>query len=339
MDKGIEYSKRLGKLTSDQFQAALTKFGLGDFVKADSVSSGLFGQNVIITSTEGKFVLRGKPHYEWQFPKEKYGAELLHTFTKAPVPYPYLHDTSTDIFGWSYLIMPYMSGISPANEEISINERIDISYALGKNLAELHECKWAFPGQYDQLTNTIKPFDSGYKEWLIMNMEQMLTKINDNSGICKNEALWVREYVNKNVSVLQGSFQPCFVMNDYSPGNVVVKKVNGEWIISGLFDLMEYYFGDGLADLVRLTAMYLDNYKNKAPDLIRVFVEGYFSKVAKEENIIEKFKLFMLMDRLLVWEYGIRPDVTWFNKNDSFSDYVKRYINISEVLDILIKSS
>ena len=337
MDNEIEYSKRLGKLTTEQFQAALTKFKLGDYIKAESVSSGLFGQNVIISSTKGKYILRGKPHYPWQFPKEKYGAELLHKYTKVPVPYPYLYEPTTDIFGWSFIIMPFMPGINPTNEKISINEKINISFALGKNLADLHQCKWPFPGQYDLFTGTIKQFDDSYNGWFIKEIEQRLARISENCGISENEVFWVREYLNKNISALLDNFQPCFVMNDYNPGNVVVKKVNGEWIISGLFDLMEYYFGDGDADLVRLIAIFLDNYKNIALDLIKAFIEGYFSKEIMGSKIIEKYKLFMLRDRLIVWEYGIRPDVAWFNKESSFFDYVKKYIDNNDIYNIFMK--
>lgn len=63
-----EYSKHLGLLAHDQFQAALNRFGLGDFLYAEPIPFGLFGQNVFLTSTEGEFVLHGRPHFPWQFP-------------------------------------------------------------------------------------------------------------------------------------------------------------------------------------------------------------------------------------------------------------------------------
>ena len=62
------YSQRLGALTPQQFQAALTRSGLGTFVSATPVAQGLFGQNVFVQSTQGDYVLRGVPHYPWQFP-------------------------------------------------------------------------------------------------------------------------------------------------------------------------------------------------------------------------------------------------------------------------------
>jgi len=85
----FEYSKHLGLLSPGQFQAALDRFGLGNFLHAEPISFGLFGQNVFLTSTEGEFVLRGRPHFPWQFPTEQFFARQLHDRTKVPVPWPY----------------------------------------------------------------------------------------------------------------------------------------------------------------------------------------------------------------------------------------------------------
>lgn len=69
---------RLGTLTSDQLQRALDRFGLGRLLSAAPVPFGLFGQNVFVTSSAGDYVLRGCPHYDWQFPSEQFFARLLH---------------------------------------------------------------------------------------------------------------------------------------------------------------------------------------------------------------------------------------------------------------------
>ena len=103
-DDPIEYSSRLGPISTEQFQAALDRFGLGEFVSAEPVTDGLFGQNVFVTSTSGEYVLRGCPHSDIQFPREQFHAQMLHERTVAPVPWPYLLEENDEIFGWSYII-------------------------------------------------------------------------------------------------------------------------------------------------------------------------------------------------------------------------------------------
>ena len=327
----IIYSQRLGQISGKQFQSALSKFDLGEFIEAVPFTQGLFGQNVMVKSSKGNYVLRGSPHYPWQFPKEKYGAELLHKLTKVPVAYPYMHDPGTDIFGWNYILMPFMPGISPMAENLAGSDREEIAYALGVNLCELHQCKLDFSGEYDLSMDCIKPLDKPYHEWFIADTEQFLERTISHSGINSEDIKWVRDFLSDKVHLLQQEFSPCFVMNDYNPGNVSVDKIEGKWNVTGLFDLMEYYFGDGDADLVRLISYYIENQKDNAKKLIQEFLKGYSSSKQKEADpteagIAEKIKLFMLRDRLIVWEYGTRPEAAWFPENASFKEYAERYM-------------
>lgn len=109
--QGKTYSQRLGVITDEQFQAALDQFHLGRFIRAEAIPSGLWGQNVFVSSTEGEYVLRGQPHFAWQFPTEQFYARYLYERTSVPVPWLYLLDVGTDIFGWNFVLMPRMPGL------------------------------------------------------------------------------------------------------------------------------------------------------------------------------------------------------------------------------------
>ncbi len=115
------YSKRLGVIRHAQIQQALDRFDLGMLKDTELVKEGLFGQNFFVTSDKGEYVFRGVPHYDWQFPSEQFFANQLHKFTNTPVPYPYLLDPKTDIFGWPYVIMPRMPGRSIKQGELVDN--------------------------------------------------------------------------------------------------------------------------------------------------------------------------------------------------------------------------
>ena len=100
-----EYSKLLGVLTSEQLQAALTRFDLGTLTDAQPAPGGLFGQNVLLTSSSGGWVLRGHP-YAGQLEKEQYFSRVIHERTSANAPWPFMIEESPQLFGWSYAMMP-----------------------------------------------------------------------------------------------------------------------------------------------------------------------------------------------------------------------------------------
>src|SRR5829696_4304705 len=145
-----EYSRRLGSIDDAQFRSALERLGLGEFVRAEPVAGGLFGQNVFVASTTGEYVLRGAPHYDWQFPTERFFARVLHERTCAPVPWPYLLDPAEDIFGWSYALMPRMPGLNLSDPAVTATlspaERLAIARAVGENLVLMHQLTWPAAG-------------------------------------------------------------------------------------------------------------------------------------------------------------------------------------------------
>ena len=79
------YSDRLGTLDVGQLQEALSRWDLGTLLHAEPINSGLFGQNLFLSSNTGDYVLRGKPHSPSQFPGERFFARQLHENTNVPV--------------------------------------------------------------------------------------------------------------------------------------------------------------------------------------------------------------------------------------------------------------
>ena len=160
---GKTYSQRLGPISDEQFQAALDRFDLGRLIQAEPISFGLFGQNVFVSSTQGDYVLRGSPHFWWQFPTEQFYARFLYEQAHAPAPWPYLVDPSPEIFGWSYALMLRMPGLQLADrevrEQLSPSDRLVIARALGENLASMQKAKWPHSGRYQADTDSVEPFD------------------------------------------------------------------------------------------------------------------------------------------------------------------------------------
>jgi hygromycin-B 7''-O-kinase len=322
-----KYSERLGFISDDQFQQALDKFNLGTFIVAQPVSQGLFGQNVFITSTKGEFVLRGVPHYPWQFKSEKVFADLLHDNTTVPVPYPYLLEMDTTIFGWEFVIMPRMKGInlSDSLDETNFTEedKAGISEAQGKILREAQKLTSPFCGEYNSEVDRILPYET---DWLDMYKKRTLNRIigasSYNNLTPDSDIRWAGEIIEKAGFEVTG-FTPTFCMQDFKPGNMVVEKINGKWRVSGLFDLMESSFGHPEADISRLFGVYIGEGRN---DLAYTFINAYSPDDV--EGFIKRFPLFMFHDRAIAWEYVQRNDVSWWDKSLNFRQWIEEFLVI-----------
>ncbi len=341
----MEYSKRLGEISDAQLQAALDHFDLGKFVRAEPILFGLFGQNVFVTSTKGEFVLRGGVHAPSQFPTERYYTSELHHKTAVPVPWPYLIDESLATFGWSYAIMPRMPGINLEDRlvlaRLSPDDRIAIARAMADNLASMQSLTNPGNGRRDFTTNSIRPFDFDHElEWWLPRApidEDEARRISSAERIerlCRtysqrspsrrhaSDLEWVESVLADARDALRVPFNPCLVMEDYKPGNLVVSDKSGEWRVSGVFDLAGSYFGDGESDLSRTLSIYLD----EDATLGREFLRTYLSHRPARDGFAERFRAYMLHERLIIWDYIHRHEPEIASRLGTLRDWSEKYV-------------
>ncbi len=355
------YSQRLGMISDMRFQAALDRFHLGRFIRAEAIPFGNFGQNVFVSSTTGEYVLRGQPHFWWQFPTEQFFTRQLHERTRVPVPWPYLIDPTPDIFGWSFVFMPRMPGLQLADQEIKkqlgLADRLLIAQALGENLAQMQEVTWPLTGRYDAASNTVEPFDLAKElAWpfpsesdaRLASMEPTIITYSERVKGCLRHHLaraqgcnaatttpedifWVEERIAEAQDTLDETFEPCLLMEDYKEGNLVVTQRGKRWQVSGVFDLMEAHFGDGEADLSRPIAEYL----NEDPQLAGAFFAAYRTHTSLRPGFARRFPIYMLLDRVILWEFFQRQGWRWWPEAWTFRNWASQYISPPIIFDQL----
>src|SRR5207253_2097824 len=125
-----------------------------------------------------------------------------------------------------------------------------------------------------------------------------------NDRTTSDDADWVEEIIAGAEVALRESFVPCFVMEDYKEQNAVFRKTATGWEVSGVFDLMQCHFRDGEADLSRTAAAYLD----ESPSLAAEFLRAYLSLKPPRHGFRERFAIYMLLDRMIIWEYVQRSE-------------------------------
>lgn len=314
------YSQRLGAISDAQFQAVASRLNLGRFLKAEPITIGLFGQNVFITTTAGEFALRGAPHWvkgmhetewrkedRWQFTKEKFFAAQLHTRTKAPVPWPMLHDESSDILGWPYLVMPRMPGTCfnerTILQDLTPPDRRSVAAALGATLAQMQELTSPFAGDFSITSIALEPYPFGATQQVIDETRMRMSMAAQHGTLTADDYAWI-DAAAANALAVAGSRLCTFVHGDYKLNNLTVMQRGDGWHVSGIFDLHEAQFGDGALDIVRQSCSYLDT----EPELARVFIDSYLQRTAADKRIRSLLPLYVINDRMKFWEFFARPD-------------------------------
>jgi hypothetical protein len=209
----VRYSDRLGDLTDAELQAAAAECGLGRLAWSAPVSTGLFGRNLLFGTDQGEYVLRGRPHYDWQLPTEAYFAQAMQDATRAPVPWPYLVRPDSRVFDWpwGYAVMPRLPGLS---------------------LAEVHRLTHPVAGRYDPRTGTIAAFAGGYRQRTVDQIETAAARARGHGAHSGQEQLWLRELVT---TLSDGAEAAVFtaVMEDDNRNNMTAGVGPGAVTVTG----------------------------------------------------------------------------------------------------------
>jgi hygromycin-B 7''-O-kinase len=320
---------RLGTVSDEQLQTALARFELGTLVSASAVPFGLFGQNVFVDSDVGSYVLRFGAHYDWQFPTERFFCERIHDRTDVPVPWPYLWDPSPDVFGypWGYVLMPRLPGIATADrqvyEQLPYPDRLGIAKTLGSALRRLQRLTSTTSGAFDHTKGRIEPFAATYLQRSRDRIGATVKNAAVHSGaLTSAERDWIEQRMQTVVASLD-EFQPVLVHEDFNTNNTCFEREDTTWRLAGLFDLMTAHLGDGLNDLPRQFSMYVD----EDPSLATAYLHAYVDSGSLDTAAAARLRLYLLDERLIVWEFFHRPEfmTMWRGGNGSFREWFGRY--------------
>lgn len=337
---GTVYSERLGSIEDAQFDAATRKAGLGGFVRAAPISTGLFGQNVFLTTTRGEFVFRGAPHWHrtgeaiaftqddaWQFPKEQLYARLLHEADEVPMAWPQVLDTSRETFPWPYLLMPRLPGLclgNPAERAgLKAADFVAVARALGEALAGLQKLTRDAAGDFSSATQTIVPFEGGYGAHLAEEVRRHAGDARRNGRFDAEDDAFLEALIAADARA--GDAGPAvYIHNDFNLGNLLLERAGEGWRVSGVVDLMTSEFGDPAADFSRLICNWLDR---DTPACAAALIAGYRGAGGVADPSPARLDLLTGYERLMIWAYYTRPEVDHADmRGQTFRGFVARYL-------------
>ncbi len=333
------YSNRLGEIPDSQVQAVLTQLGLGELVSTAAMPFGLFGQNFFVTSTQGEFVIRAAPHYDWQLPTERYFAGVIAWETTVPTPWPYLISNEPEPFPWpwGYAAMPRQPGLLLADPDVyaalTPAQRLSLAEAEGELLWELHQARSPVAGAFDIATGSIQPFPGGYLGRTIGRALNHASLAFGHGAHSQDDGAWVRDLVESSRSLAEPTGYSV-VHEDFSRNNMV-GTIDGDVVaITGLVDLMTCHYGDGLADLPRQFSTFL--LEPDGESLARRFAHAYLARSGSSGPDARKRGLLYLIDeRLIVWEYAARPGheaLDWWDRSLPLRTWLEPYLDAWEAV-------
>jgi aminoglycoside phosphotransferase (APT) family kinase protein len=332
------YSQRLGAISDAQFAAATSRLGLGAFLSASSIAAGMHGQNAFITTDMGEFVLRGAPHWvkgpnenvyrrddRVQFTSETFFVRHLHEHTRAPAPWPHLHDETSDIFGWPYVIMARTPGAC-FNERtilkmLAAEDRREIAAAAGATLAEMQRLTSPFAGGFDVNSVLLTPDPAGYTGFMVAKAQELAVGAGTKGVMTTDDMDWVSDVIRR---VRAAGARPItFQHGDYKLDNMTVARDGGRWRIGGVFDFQTARFGDGAFDLVHQTCGYLDT----EPASARVFIDAWREAAQDDEDLAPWMPLYLVTNRLSLWLFFSTSDErpTW-SRGKTFRGWAEPYL-------------
>lgn len=179
----------------------------------------MFGQNVMLRATSGDWVLRGSPHSLRQFPSERCYSRLIHERTETDAPWPYLLERSTELFGWSYALMPRIPGVAPNDPDVQNSltpgGRMEIARAMGEHLARLQSATWEHPGDFSYEADSIVPLSKPYPEWFVARVRawlgRCLVATAATGATTEDDVVWVESVIDEARDALAESFEAVIV--------------------------------------------------------------------------------------------------------------------------------
>ncbi len=320
------YSERLGVIEPDQLQSVADEFGLGRVITAEPAPGGLFGQIVLLSTTAGEYAMRGNPHGHAQLTKERLVARLIHEQSSLTAPWPYQVSENTDLFGWTYAVMPRLPGTAGSElwEIGNPDQRVALARACGAALAQLHEITSPFCGPYDAQLGAFTEV-ADFPNWVVQRLDDCRVSCRAGNALSPDAERFIDSVIKECARALGEPFQPTLVHHDFRLGNLNLTEVGSGFAVSGVFDLLESYFADGEEDLVRtLRGLQTDEERE-------TFIGAYTAHRPLRPGAGQRLALYALADWMIIWDYGHRNGV-WFDDDDTFTDTAEPIITVARAI-------
>lgn len=187
------------------------------------------GGEHIVFFVDDNFIVKIYTPFRGGFAREKRALEFAHGKTSLKLPQMICSGTS---HGVEYLVMTQMRGAQVSRHEwlrMNTGDQINLLIQLAQGLRQLH---W----------HPAEEIDFDWDKFI----EQQIETCIDRQIAAKANPRWLDalpKYLEESVALLPKNSSHSFLHGDIHFGNLRVKNEDGQWVISGLFDLADSLTG------------------------------------------------------------------------------------------------
>lgn len=190
------------------------------------------GENIIFFVDENYVVKIFAPVRE-QFQREVAALEFFHGRSELETPELVFRG---ELEGWFYVVMKRLSGVvlRPHWPGLKAPERIEIAEQLGAALRQFHTHNKSLP-----------PNISEWRNWQEFIEHQAKTSLERQKAAGANPE-WLEslpQFLENINQLLPTDFETTFLHGDVHSGNLLARKINGRWKLTGLFDFGDSFCG------------------------------------------------------------------------------------------------
>jgi aminoglycoside phosphotransferase (APT) family kinase protein len=327
-------TSRLGTITAQDLQRVFDQHELGQITAMQPATGGSFGQVLVVESSSGGWIFKGAPLVEEQFYAERFYTALLHEHTRLPVPWPYIHDTTCAVFPWDFALMPKLDGVDLGQPDVwarlSADDQHDLAVEMGRTLATVATVSNDVPGTYDHATGRIQPFPQGYANGILTEVHALIRSIRDvaPASLPDRDVAWIETGISALLTHTIATSSPSLTMQDFKDQNMMGRRSDSGWCISGLFDLGGLHFGDPAMGFCRQLAQFR-SYEN-GDVMARAFVASAKEHGINPSHLTARVRGFALHERLSIWEWATREGRTFITGGAaSFGEWAKPMIRFA----------
>lgn len=184
---------------------------------------------------------------------------------------------SNPLTGNSYAILEWIDGVllDSVVQSVSQEELVQIGKAVGCELAKIHCFKFERTGLFDDDLQVTRPISINSQGFLSFIHEALIDGIGyQRLGGEFTEQFWnfaqAKAYILDEIN----TYTPCLVHSDYGGSNILIRRTEEEWVVSGILDWEFAYSGSTLADIGHILRSPLGLMNQFEQSLIYGFVEN-----------------------------------------------------------------